>query len=157
MKKNYFVFREAQSLSELESLLRLRYEVYRTSRLQQFVPENEYGIDFDCYDLRARHFGLFMNDIEPVGYHRPVSNAYGPLCDEILRLAAQFPGMSEKVRSKPEQPLPIMTYWPEAHILKELHNEIKGQRKSLAEATKFTLDPSMASVKLATHIIESGP
>jgi len=72
--QSYFVFRQAQSVDELRALLKLRYKVYRESRLQQFVPENECGIDLDGYDLRSRHFGLFKNNSHPIGYMRVVED-----------------------------------------------------------------------------------
>ena len=84
---SYFVFREARSTSELEALFRLRYKVYQNSRLHCFEPANEYGINLDCYDLRARHFGLYMNDEVLVANHCAVGETLSPMINELLEIA----------------------------------------------------------------------
>ncbi len=55
----YYEFREVTDASGLQELFRLRYRSFRGSKLEGLVPENEHGLDIDCYDSKARHFGLY--------------------------------------------------------------------------------------------------
>ena len=117
MDEKYFIFREVTSAKELVNLLRFRYRVYRESRLQKFCPENDYGIGLDCFDLRARHFGLFFHDLytmHPVGYMRVVEDENSCIQEELLRLVSEYPSLSEKLKITPKDPFPLMTYYPEA-------------------------------------------
>lgn len=155
MKADYFVFREARSSSELEALFRLHYEVYQNSRLHFLTPQNKDGIHTDCYDLRSRHFGLFMNNTKPVGYERPVNGFLGSMHKEVLAIASKFPRFYERVTAMPKYPLPIMCYWPEVEIVQNFYNSVRAGGKTIAESTILAIEPSISSFQIARFIIES--
>lgn len=159
MDNTYFIFREAESLDELRSLLCLRYKIYRESRIRGFVTKNEYGIDLDCYDLRARHYGLFRHDLsgfQPVGYHRFVQESYGPMWQEVAKLTREFPSLYEQAQLSPRVPFPMMSHAPGAETIWGIYSNLKAAGESMVEeATRFSLDATIRSVALARHIIES--
>jgi len=161
-KKNRvrFVFREASNRKDLLELLRLRYRVYRNSRLSRFVNENEYGFDLDGYDLRARHFGLFLHDkniIKALGYQRGIINQFGPLKDEILEISELYPNLSDKLNLKPKAPFPCLTFLPqsEKNIIMKFYNRISSKGESMTESTRFLLDSSVRSFRLASLMAEA--
>ena len=55
-----YVFREARTFSELESLFRLRYEGYLESSCASLVNINPLGMEVDAFDWNSVHFGLFL-------------------------------------------------------------------------------------------------
>ena len=98
--QSYFVFREAANTNELLDPFRLRYRVYRNSRLARFVPENKYGIDLNCYDVRSRHFGLLAvcaNTEQSIGYCRVVEDQEVSGRIDVLELVRQIPGLNRRV------------------------------------------------------------
>ena len=61
MKTNTYIFREAASQAELKVLFQLRYKVFKT-QYPTLLPDNESGVDMDCFDTKALHFGIFQKD-----------------------------------------------------------------------------------------------
>lgn len=158
MNDSYFIYREAANAKELEILLRLRYRAFRDSQLKGFVVENETGLDLDCYDLRSRHFGLFHhaeNHTVAVGYHRVVSDEYGPHSQNIMTLASQSSEQYERVCQTPAKPLPVMTYHPQAEILENNYNQLKSEGQKICEGSRLTLSEPFRSIELVRHIIGS--
>ncbi len=153
--QSYFVFREAKNTDELEALLRLRYQVYQDCRMKVFFSKNNNGIDLDCYDLKARHFGLFKDGKQPIGYMRVVEDEDSPMKKEVLYLASKFPYIAEAIQTPSEYPFPLMNYSAKANqsVQPLLDRRAAGQR--LVEAGRFALDPAFQSRKLGQHMIES--
>lgn len=113
----YFCYREAKNQQELEALLRLRYEVYRGSRLKGFCPENTWGLEMDFYDCHARHFGLFhcANSKErPVGYMRVIQKKEAEMAAWVRGIARQHSmELLNKVCVELKNPFPSMSYFPD--------------------------------------------
>jgi hypothetical protein len=157
--QSYFVFREAANADQLLQLFQLRYQVYRNSKLAKFVPENEYGIELDCYDLRARHFGLFSVNRgaeQPIGYLRVVEDRKVSGKVDVFELLKQAPGLRCKLEGTPPCPFPLMSYFPDAHIVNQIYSKIKVHNEDMVEACRFALDNSQSrSLRLAKHMVES--
>jgi len=155
---NIFVFREAANADELLALLKLRYEVYRNSRVSGFVEENEFGIDLDAYDLRARHFGLFQaNDSGgvPVGYLRVVEDRITSSAQTVLRIARDTIGKTNKIMANPLNPFPLMDHYPGAKVLHREYRRLETKGKRMVEAGRLALSDDFRSLRVACHIIES--
>lgn len=156
----YYCYREAQSPEELEALLRLRYAVYRNSRLAGFCPENPWALDLDAYDCRARHFGLFCCTVsgqQAVGYMRVIQQAETPAAPWIRQLAAACtPEWLEKISPAPERPFPAMNYFPGAQaVIGKLLAESPNRGEWLCEASRFVVDPAHCSARLGLRLIEA--
>jgi hypothetical protein len=154
----YLVFREAAGVDELRRLLALRYREYRRAGLKGLVPENEYGIDFDSYDLRARHLGLFQvgpNGERAVGYLRVVEDRELSTGSDVCRLLEQVPGLHNMTERKSPHPFPLMDYVPNIDILTELYEGIRSRGEHLVELSRFALHTRFRSLKLARHMVES--
>ena len=155
---SYYVFREAANTDELLELFHLRYQVYRHSKLARFIPENEYGIDLDCYDLRAGHFGLFRVEegIEhPMGYLRVAEDREVTGQTDVMELVNQFPNLTFKLEGTPPQAFPLMTYFSDVDAVKEVYGKIKERGERLVEACRFALEEYSRSLRLAKHMVES--
>src|SRR5258706_15969007 len=90
VQNTYYVFRKPQSIEELRCLLELRYNTYQSCHMRGFTVPSQAGIDADCYDLRAMHFGMFeyANDVaRPVGYIRLVTEEVGPNYYDVVSIA----------------------------------------------------------------------
>jgi hypothetical protein len=154
----HFVLREARNSTELEGLLRLRYDAYRANGLAPLVPQNVYGIDIDCYDLRARHFGLFRasrTGDDPVGCVRVIEDRVicGPASfDNIL---FRVPALRSLAQETPEQPFPVMTYLPGAEALRALYSRLKAAGEKMVELGRFAMVTDHGSLRLARHMVEA--
>ena len=156
MEGTYYEFRAPKCTEELEQLIRLRYRVYKESRLAHFTCDSDTGLDIDVFDLNSRHFGLFMVEshrVVPIGYHRIVEDRPGPQISEVQEIARQA-GIHLPANS-PDTPFPIMTYCPTAAAVKALYFESKSEGRASSEATKFALSKEHHSLALAKHMIES--
>jgi len=153
-----FVFREVQDANELLALLKLRYRVYRNSRLAGFVPENRWGIDIDEYDIRSRHFGLYWmhnGTEEPAGYLRVVEDRIIPGSHPIEAIAQRHPEFGEKTYATPAYPFPLMHYYPDAKALAADHKMWAQMGERMCEASRFVVDESFGSPRIASFIVES--
>lgn len=158
MDQHYFVFREPANINELKALLLLRYSVYRASRLHKFCPENEAGIDLDCYDLYSRHFGLYEHSgatSRPVGYVRMVTDKEGTFHDELFRLAGQSPSLFEKINRVPPNPFPVMNYAPDSEQIGEYYNDAKARGEMFVEVSRLSLDGRIRGLKVVTNFVSS--
>ncbi|MBI5022091.1 MAG: GNAT family N-acetyltransferase [Ignavibacteriales bacterium] len=156
MQNKYYIFREPNNFDELKALLLLRYRVFRESRLEKFVSENEAGIDLDCYDLYSHHFGLYEHDGDrsrPVGYIRMVTDQPGTFRDELFDHAKSIPSIYEKVNRIPKEPFPVMNYCPYRNDIREYYANMKLQGEKLVEAGRLSLDNSVRGLKIATNFI----
>jgi hypothetical protein len=159
MNETYFVYREPESIAELKSLLLLRYSVYMESRLQHYVEKNKsMGIELDCYDVRARHFGLFKHEngsSRPVGYIRMVLDEEGPWADEIRAIANEVSGLADVVNETPSVAFPLMTYFPDAAIVNQHYQMAKKSGRRTVEAGRLSLERSVRSISVAKFLVSS--
>jgi GNAT superfamily N-acetyltransferase len=157
-KDTYFVFREAKTIDDFGALLRLRYRVYRNSDLTKFIPENAYSIDVDCYDIRARHFGLFevkRNRERAIGYLRVVEDRLVPAQRTIFSLVNGIPELRRRLEETPEHPFPMMNYMPDPSVIESLRDSIAEDGERVVEPCRFALDESFRSLRIARHMVES--
>lgn len=157
-KEPYFVFREAKTTNDFNRLLRMRYRVFRNSNLAKLIQENDYGIDIDCYDLRARHFGLFRveNNTEgTAGYLRVVEDRLVPIEYPIISLIERMPELCDKLKQEPKYLFPTMNYLPNPSIIRNLYENISHVGKQMMEPCRFALDEPFRSLRLAKHMVES--
>ncbi|MCX5753161.1 MAG: GNAT family N-acetyltransferase [Candidatus Krumholzibacteria bacterium] len=157
-KGTHFVFREAKTIDDLGALLRLRYRVYRNSNLAKFIPQNDFSLDVDCYDVRARHFGLFevkKNKERAVGYLRVVEDRPVPAQHTIFSLVNGIPELRRRLEETPEYPFPMMNYLPDPSVLENLRESIAEDGERMIEPCRFALDESFRSLRLARHMVES--
>ena len=155
----HFCYREAHSEKELEALLRLRYQIYRNSKLAGFCPENDWGIDLDAWDACAIHFGLFRCEgdaEEPVGYMRAIQEGETHHAGFIRSIAwRQSAALLEAVAKTPEVPFPAMSYFPGAtEKFGPMLSEARLDGKKYGEASRLALREDCANLKLTLSLIE---
>jgi hypothetical protein len=156
--REYFVFREAANNEELVELLRLRYRFDRSSKSAKFVPENQYGLDLDCYDGWGKHFGLFLTTEYgeiPIGYMR-ITEGH-PIPEQmarIIQIAAQCPELINDVVQEPKYPFPLMNNVWNGDVLLSRYQEMRLRGENLAEVSRLALDESAGSQLLARHMVE---
>ncbi len=158
MQNEYYIFREAHTEEELKSLLSLRYQVYKESRLKDFIENNSHELDLDCYDLRSLHFGLFHinNGIQSaLGYMRTVTNQFSPQKDMLLKIAVEQNENIEKLFAIPKYPMPLLEYFPDAPIIHSHYKRLKYQGKKIVEPGRFALLSKFRSRHLAQHMVIS--
>jgi hypothetical protein len=159
MEQTYFVYREPESIEELKSLLLLRYSVYMESRFQRYKEKyKSMGIELDCYDVRARHFGLFKHEngtSRPVGYIRMVLDEEGPWSEEIRAIAEEVSGLAEIVNETPSVPFPLMTYFPDAEIVNQHYLMAKRSGRRTVEAGRLSLGKTVRSISIARNMVSA--
>lgn len=149
MQSQRFIFRAAKDAEELYQLLKLRYEIYRDSRLAGFVRDNKYGVDIDAYDFRAVHFGLFEQQGRaevPVGYMRVIGKSFDSSAHylDILRSISEI---SEQ-EAEYLHTLPFCNYFPETTSI----DSFVG--KEWCEAGRFAVKSAYRCLHLSKFMCE---
>lgn len=155
MGSDTFVFREIETVQELEELLALRYRVYMDHHVRHFITENTQQIDLDRYDLFARHYGLFRNNTEPAGYIRVASDETSPQSELIQVLLRKYPKLKAGNISQTRSPLPMMAYHPDAANISKVYSELRMAQKKVVEPGRLVISPDYQSLKLIQHIVKS--
>ena len=152
-----FVFREAQDVTELESLFRLRYQGYLNSSCSSLVRPNEYGLEFDGYDWYAHHLGLFQEGqygASPLGYMRLVQDKPAPMAPLVSRLAAQFHDLAPPSAPPASAPLPVIASCPQKERLLSLYRSKIAIGQSIAEGSRFVFSPEARAAGFARFVFE---
>ena len=134
------VCREASSMEELATLLRLR----------------DPGFRFDSYDLKSWHLGLFLQKgsrSEPIGYLRAVEN-HGISDWRMRQLAVQHPDALADPPDDPA-PLPILNDWPDPTPLRDFYDDQAGIHRRVVEVTWLTLVPGYDEQGFDLFLVES--
>ncbi len=156
-EKSEFVFREITTPDELLAAFRLRYEVYRDSRLKGFCAENDEGIDVDPWDARARHFGLFPligSSRGLLGYIRVVESCETPAAASMQTLAHEYQEIAQSVATDICLPFPQLTYSGEARVVTAMIEKELKRGSSIVEPARLVLATNLRSIKAAMFIVE---
>ncbi len=151
------VFREPETVDELIDLLHLRHEVFRSGRLSDMVAPNKYGLDVDCYDIRARHFGLYRVEEGAeiaVGYLRVVEDDYVEGQVDVHEIGRRIPEVGRLLEGEPSHPYPLMKYVPGLDTLTNRLEETRKRGERIVEACRMALIDSERSLLAARHIYE---
>ena len=156
MSSVQYAFRQPISVQELMALRKVSYNAYRESRLHKFCPDNKLGIQLDCHDLYALHFGLFREssgESKPVGYIRLVTDEISPMYYDVVSIASLDETLLENVLKLPDELYPVIEYVPFAERLRKLHEELRRDGIKLVEASRLSLDPSVQGRKLEEYAL----
>jgi len=155
---NEYVFREVRTANELLDVLKLRYKVYRNSRLSAFCPQNDEQIDVDIFDLQARHFGLYAVS-EPcdrlIGCIRVVSENEQRHKPKFKLLASGSQVFVDKLNRDQSIPLPLCGYSASGEQIAQLYGEWIASGEHVAEAGRLCLDHAYRSLQLALIMVET--
>jgi len=149
-----YIFREILTPDELLEQLKLRYRVYRESRLSRLCPPNDVGLEFDCYDLTSRHFGLFLvgdRGERLVGAQRGVYPEGKHISRSAFEIVERRPALAQLAEACNRHELPCVGYMPPSELgaLESYLKTLKTGGMSYAESSRFMIDPSYSSIRLA--------
>ncbi len=153
-----FVFREVRTPEDLLEVLRLRYSVYRGSRLSRWCDENDDRIDVDCWDKHSRHFSLHIQEdgrSQLIGCLRVVEESQCKAKD-LLAVAGQ---VSYRVRSEflnpPPKPLPLLHDWPADDNLEAMYQSWMDQGERVVLVSRLCLSRDGRSLTAAKALAQS--
>jgi predicted GNAT family N-acyltransferase len=144
-----YTFRELHSYEDLAASFRLRYDVYRSSSIAVICAENEISMDFDVYDLRSRHFGLYKKEGDGetlIGSVRLITNQPTAGLDA-------FKYLLNPASNKKEKLFYFLDFFDNAQIL--LPFSIEQEADFIYEPSRFALKKAYRSLGLAQFVIES--
>lgn len=152
-----FAYREIRTEPELLEVLRLRYRVYRACRLHGFCPPNSEGIDVNCWDATARHFGLYRETASGrtlIGCFRVVDESV-TAHDLTEYVAASSAIAATAFRSPPAYPLPMFSYSPECEAIEDDYRQWTRSGEHVVEVGRLCLLPEFRRLDLARLIAET--
>lgn len=152
----HFSLREARTVSELESLFRLRYQGYLQSSCAALVHQSGHGLEFDSYDWHAYHLGLFQEGQyggQPIGYMRLVQETPSRMAPLTSRLAAKFPALLPPP-PRADAPLPMMASCPQKEYMLELYHSRRARGQKIIEGSRFVFSPEVRAAGYARFVFE---
>ena len=152
-----FIFREVRTAGELLDMLKLRYRVYRASRISGFCPINTEQIDVDENDQCARHFGLYETSEFPdklVGSIRIVSEDEDRHVPKLQSLAACSQLVGAAIRKRPETPLPTCNYSATTGVATRLYSDWRATGEHVVDGGRLCLEREHRNLRLAVFVAE---
>lgn len=157
--KDHHVVREPRTLTELEALLKLRYQVFRQSDLAKYVPENELGIDVDHWDGQAHHLGLWEEGVsgaKPLGYLRVIGQTQHQKTYMIQMLGEKYPSLRSKLAAPIPFPIRFMEVFQESKAVKTWFDEfILAGGNTVVEASRLSVSANLQHKTGARSLIET--
>lgn len=159
MNNTYYEFRAPKSIDEMKKLLQLRCKIYKDCRLVDFVDDNQSGYDLDAYDARAYQMGLFMHSDDGcklIGTHREIIDGVGPHAEWIEQIESELNIHLPNGIDFSDKPFPAFSYDSSAvDVLEQFYSKAKDEHKTVGEASRYALDPSIRSLSLAKFLVEA--
>ena len=152
-----YIFREAASQTELEQLLRIRYQSFLRGEWRKMTRQNQHGIDLDAFDTRATHVGLFLLEkgIEkPIGYLRFVGEEESKQANWIKSILLKYRDLNIKKTSIrfPFQSRSKFNADGEAHFNAFLKSQQNANRKVI-EVSRISILENYMSCSLGMMFI----
>jgi FixJ family two-component response regulator len=142
---SHLVIRLVHSPLEILSTFELRYQVYRRDRRTAlFVRQRDEALDYDQYDPCAHHLVLVSRTAHSdqiVGCLRFVTDSLQWATDWTEALSELVDDRAE-LRRRPEQPLPLLAFWPEPRVLKSLYSGLREAGETLIEGSRLAVVPT---------------
>jgi hypothetical protein len=154
-----YIFREITDKTELEQFFRLRYKIYKDSRMKAFLKENAHGVDMDIYDLHSLHYGLFCEQ-KPVGYLRLVLYKTECYNSKVLELGKKFGVYTDSIHAYPAilqlsyPDFPFLNYPAVPHSMKLYYEDSLNKKTGFMEASRLVILPDFRQSLLTKYLIE---
>jgi hypothetical protein len=152
-----FIFREPQSETELEALLKVRYTAFMQSDWQSTVTPNPYGISIDAYDYHARIIGLFIEESNgtqrPIGSTRIVSGEAGNYRIWLDAILSKYSKLT--IVPKGNAPFAIMEYFKNNRNLLDFVDKCEENEQEIAEIGRLAILSDMNQMKLSVTFIDA--
>lgn len=148
-----YYFREILDPQEMMEWLRLRYTIYNSTRCAGFLTANEQEIDLDLYDLRSRHYGLFVEEADQqklIGGLRIIHNK--PILSTV-RLLREVGVLDQQELSSDNTVLPIFSYFKEDENVD--FSALTAHTPVATEGSRLVLNKEYQSLRLAKFIISN--
>jgi hypothetical protein len=152
-----FSYREAANQAEIEQLLQLRYCCFTngTWEMRQLIERNPYAMDFDAFDEKALHLGIFLTEngkIFPVAYMRLVTISETKHSIWINNIRAKYPSIKVK---KTENHFPFQEKI-NAEMSIVANDFIRNQAKNglkVIEVSRICIDTQYSSAALCHFFV----
>ncbi len=149
----HFIFSEISSTNDLLAAFRLRYNVYRNSRLRDFCRPNSDNLDVDPWDFYARHFGLFDLRGHQVGNVRIVTTTKQATASRIIEALGEnhAPIYQARFFDRPAV-LPMIAYSSEGPQCRAVVDRFIAKGHTVVESTRFALNDVGRKARLTMHL-----
>lgn len=148
-----YYFRELQNQQEMLEFLHLRYTRYARAHGADFLAANEHELDLDHYDLRSRHYGLFVEESDQqklIGGLRIIQNK--PVLATI-RMLRNMGLLDQSIVSTESKVLPILSHFEDHGS--EAFNDLLENATFASEGSRLVLKEEYQSLRLAKFIISN--
>ena len=84
-KPRTLTFREILNIEDLKKCFRLRYQRYDNPEYRLFLTENIHQLDIDPFDRYSRHWAVYSDENEILGYARIVQQTENPVLANAIQ------------------------------------------------------------------------
>ena len=156
-KPQTFIFREPQSIAELEDMLKVRYKAFLNSDARFAIKLNEYELDIDEFDYYSHFVGVFSQENKKqtvVGAIRLIAENKGKYVDWLNQILGKRKNI--KVNQQINFPFSMIKYCEEKRqIIVDFIQKEENRNLEKKEASRISIDKSVISPNLSFALIEA--
>jgi predicted GNAT family N-acyltransferase len=156
-----YTFREITEVDELEQAFRFRYEVYNKCKLNPFLNHNKNELDIDSFDLHSRHYGIFLDNNELIGYLRVVHSICYYYNNEVLNIGSKYGLFGENefsikgtLESK-RVDFPFLSYQDLPVTIKDFYSSLRNENDKIVEPSRLVIQENHRGIKISVFLLES--
>ena len=138
-KKKRLTFKEVVDARDLIDCFRLRYQQYDNPAYRLFLNENIHELDIDAFDTHSRHWAVYSDLNQILGYARIVQKEENVIVSKQIQKIIEAYDLTILPNPRTSSYLPILRYQPDSvsqtveHFF-QLHGE-----KNIVELSRFMI------------------
>ena len=146
-------FKEVQEAEALEECFSLRDEYFNNPRHKVLLKNNAAGIDIDEYDIYARHWAVYTEEGELIGYARIIQEDVNLQIAPAIKAIAKKYAIEDICNRDKAQAFPLSEYQDSgsAQTIQSLHN----RDQAIVELSRFVVKRGHSS-RISTFMVEAG-
>jgi hypothetical protein len=153
-------FREITEPDELEKAFRFRYDEYLNSRCHVFIKQNQQKADIDIYDLKSRHYGLYINNSLMIGYIRVVLDKKEYYNNTIFQIGKKYDVFNDKEHSFESlknyhgADYPFLSYPNLPSCIKSYYESLAVKNDKIIEASRLIIMENFRGLRIISFFVE---
>ena len=147
------IFKEVLETEALEECFSLRDEYFNNPRHKVLLKSNVEGIDMDEYDMYARHWAVYSENGELIGYARIIQEHVNTnIVSSIMELAKKY-SVEEVYHRNKAMAFPLSEYQESGSA--QTIQSIFNSEQAMVELSRFVIKRGNPS-KISTFMVEAG-
>lgn len=155
MRQTY-VFREVHDKEELNTLFKIRYDIFSKCHMALFLRKNKQELDVLPFDTCAVQYGLFLRE-KLIGSIRVVKPAGQYINTNAQLIYGDVYGSTENLQLNlsSSAPLPFLDYGSDISEHWQFYDSCRDAKHEIVEGGRLAILPEYRNIRVSKFLIES--